>query len=135
LAARYFPSTIPGPVLVSFAKQCPRLLARISRSRSLYDVSFSYPWIDAFPGFEWSQSVPELLRYAANRVRPSVEHLALRRNAAKSEAWFADSQWSRLSQGRRALRWVTSRPPRPLTMHAVHAAMARTLHAGAGALE
>ena len=135
LTARYFPATIPARVIESFAKQCPRLLSRISSRRSLYDVSFSYLWIDAFPGIEWSQSVPELLHYAASRVMPGAEHLALRRQAAESEAWAVDSRWLRLSHGRRVLRWVTSRPPRALTLHAVRAAMARTMHAGPGALE
>lgn len=134
LVARYFPGAIPPTVLASFRNQCPRLLARVSRRRSLYDVSFSYLWIDAFPGIEWSQSAAELLHYAASRVKPGGEHVRLRRHAAKSESWFADSEWHGLSQSRRVLRWVTSRPHRPLTMHAVRAAMARTQRPDAATL-
>jgi hypothetical protein len=96
-----------------------------SRHRTLYDVSFSYPWVDAFPGIEWSQSIGEILGYAASRVSPDSKHLALREHVAKTEAWDAQSQWARLSQGRRILRWITSRPTRSVTMHAVVAALAQ----------
>jgi hypothetical protein len=79
--------------------------------------------VDAFPGVEWAQSIREMLEYAVNRVRPNAEHVALREQAAKNEAWASQSQWVHLSQGRRIVRWVTSRPPRAVTMHAVSAAL------------
>jgi hypothetical protein len=125
LTSRYYAWAIPSRILAFFAEECPWLLTRISRRRTLYDVSFSYLWIDAFPGIEWSQSIGELLSYAASRVRPSRKHVALRAHVAESETWASDSQWAHLSQGRRVLRWITSHPPRPLTMHAVHAASAQ----------
>ena len=125
LTARYFPKAIAPQVLASFADQCPWLLTCVSRRRTLYDVSFSYPWIDAFPGVEWSQSLPEALQYAASRLRPSAEHKAQRKYVARAEAWVKGSQWPHLSQSRRVLRWVTSHPTRPLTAHAVNAAIAQ----------
>jgi hypothetical protein len=125
LTSRYFPSKIPVPVLTALAEDCPYLLEKASRHRTLYDVSFSYLWVDAFPGIEWSQSLREVLGYAASRVWPSAKHVASRAHLIKSEAWGGQSQWTHLSQSRRILRWMTSRPTRPLTMHAVRAALAQ----------
>jgi len=123
LASRYFSSCIPSRVLAALADDCPFVLDLVSRRRTLYEVSFSYPCVDAFPGVEWAQSIREVLEYAASRVRPGAEHLALREHTAKSEAWASQSQWARLSQGRRIVRWMTSRPLRAVTMHAVSAAL------------
>jgi hypothetical protein len=125
LTSRYFPSKIPVWVLTALADDCPYLLKRAARHRTLCDVSFSHLWVDAFPGMEWSQSLRDALGYVASRVRPSENHIALRAHAAKSEAWAIRGQWSRLSQSRRILRWITSRPTRPVTMHAVRAALAQ----------
>jgi hypothetical protein len=123
LAARYFSSCIPSSVLAALADDCPLVLNRVSRRKTLYDVSYSYPCVDAFPGVEWSQSIREVLEYAVNRVRPGAGQIALREHSAKSDAWASENQWARLSQGRRIVRWVTSRPPRAVTMHAVSAAL------------
>jgi hypothetical protein len=123
LASRYFSSHIPSRVLAALADDCPFVLDRISRRRTLYEVSYSYPCVDAFPGVEWAQSIREVLGYAVSRVRPNAEHIALREHSAKSDAWASHNQWVRLSQGRRIVRWVTSRPPRAVTMHAVSAAL------------
>jgi hypothetical protein len=123
LAARYFSSHIPSRVLAALADDCPFVLDRISRRRTLYQVSYSYPCVDAFPGVEWARSIREVLEYALSRVRPSAEQIALREHSAKSDAWASQNHWARLSQGRRIVRWVTSRPPRAVTMHAVSAAL------------
>jgi hypothetical protein len=125
LTSRYFASRIPVRVLEALEDACPYLLERAFRHRTLYDVSFSYPWVDAFPGIEWSRSIRELLRYGASRVLPDSKHLASREHVAKTETWAFESRWSRLSQSRRVLRWMTSRPTRPLTMHAVRTAFAQ----------
>jgi hypothetical protein len=123
LAARYFSPRIPSRVLAALADHCPLVLNVVSRRKTLYEVSFSYPCVDAFPGVEWAQSTREVLEYAVSRVWPSVEHIALRKQSAESDAWGSASQWVHLSQGRRIVRWVTSRPPRATTMHAVSAAL------------
>jgi hypothetical protein len=125
LTSRYFPSKIPVWVLTALAGDCPYLLKRAARHRTLCDVSYSHLWVDAFPGMEWSQSLREVLEYVASRVRPSAKHIAFREHTAKSEAWAIRGQWSQLSQSRRILQWITSRPTRPVTMHAVRAALAQ----------
>jgi hypothetical protein len=123
LASRYFSSSIPSRVLEALSDDCPFVLGMVSRRRALYEVSYSYPCVDAFPGVEWVQSIRELLEYTVSRVRPSAEHVALREHTAKSQAWASQSQWAHLSQRQRIVRWVTSRPPRAVTMHAVSAAI------------
>jgi hypothetical protein len=125
LTSRYFPSTIPAEPLKAVAEDCPFWLQMASRRRSLCDVSLSHLWVDAFPGIEWARSAGELLEYAGSRLRPSVAHLALREQSVRSEAWAHQDPWARLSQGRRILRWVTSRPTRPATMHAIRATLAQ----------
>jgi hypothetical protein len=126
LTSRYFPSKIPAGVLTALAEECPYLLERTSRRRTLYDVSHSYLWVDAFPGIEWSQSLREALGYVASRVRPSANHIAFRAHVAKTEAWVPESPWLHLSQNQRILRWITSRPTRPAAMHAVRTALAQS---------
>jgi hypothetical protein len=126
MTSRYFPSTIPAEVLAAVEADCPYWLQLASRRRSLCDVSLSHLWVDAFPGIEWARSVGELVEYAASRLRPSAGHLAGRERLAQNEVWARQDQWSKLSQGRRILRWVTSRPTRPPTMHAIRAALAQS---------
>jgi hypothetical protein len=125
LTSGYFPHGIPRRVLDALADDCSYLLGWTSRHRTLYDVSFSYPWVDAFPGIEWSQSVPEILGYAASRVWPGARHVELREHLAKTQPDVAHDPWTRLSQGHRIVRWMTSRPTRAQTMHAVRAALAQ----------
>ena len=125
MTLRYFPAAIPAEVIAAVAADCPHWLRLASRRRSLCDVSLSHLWVDAFPGIEWARSVGELVEYAASRLRPSAAHLMQREHAASNEGWGRHEEWARLSQGRRILRWVTSRPTRPATMHAVRAALAQ----------
>jgi hypothetical protein len=130
LTARYYSSKIPEHVLSALAGECPFALRMLVNQRTLYDVSYSYLWVDAFPGIEWSQSLCEVVEYAARRLRPTAQHVALREYAAQSQAWGKQGQWSQMSQSHRVLRWIVSRPTRPVTMHAVNAAMTRhALHA------
>src|SRR6202035_1631144 len=110
-----FPSKIPVRVLAALADDCPYLLKRAARHRILCDVSYSHLWVDAFPGMAWSQSLREVVEYVASRVRPSATHIAARAYNVKSEAWASRGEWSRLSQSRRILQWITSRPTRPVT--------------------
>jgi len=125
LMRRYYGAEVPARVRVALEIDCPFLLEKISKHKSLYEVSYSYLWVDAFPGIEWSHSVREILRYTISRVRPTAEHLAHREQSAKIQAWASEGQWARMSQGRRIARWLISRPTRPVTMHAVHAALAQ----------
>ncbi len=125
MTARYFPSHIPSRMLCALSRDCPALLGKVYRNRRLSDVSYSYLWVDAFPGIEWSQSIAEMLRYAASRIRPSDETLEHRRRSAIADAWASQGDWPRLSQTRRILRWVVSRPIRTRTMHAVSVALSQ----------
>jgi len=124
LTSRYFPGRIPAGVLKALADVCPYFLDKATRHQTLYDVSFSYLWVDALPGIGWSRSFREILAYAARRVWPGSAHIAQREHVANTEAWASQSRWSRLSQGRRILRWIISRPTRTLTVHAIRTALA-----------
>jgi hypothetical protein len=125
LTARYYSNVIPADVLTKLSANCPWLLARICRRRTLSDVSMSHMRIDAFPGIEWSQSLTESVQYAAKRLWPSKELLALRKQLAQTEVSWSDSQWHHSSQARRLLRWIVSRPPRAETMYTIRAALDR----------
>jgi hypothetical protein len=125
LTSKYYGSTIPGRVLEALAKDCPYLLKTALRHRTLHDVSCSYLWVEAFPGISWSRSIREVLEYTISRVRPDAGHVALRERVADTQVCADPGPWSRLSQGRRILRWMTAAQMRPLTMHSVHAALAK----------
>ncbi|HEY2465627.1 MAG TPA: nucleotidyltransferase family protein [Steroidobacteraceae bacterium] len=125
LTSRYYPEKIPTYALTALADECPRLLRKVALSTSLSDVSYSYLWVDAFPGVAWSQSIPEVIDYAINRLRPSAQHLAAREEIARSESWARQDEWCRLSQARRIVRWISSRPTRPVTMSVVSAALGK----------
>ncbi len=123
LTSRYYEFRIPAYVLAKASQDCPRLLSKLTATQSLTDVSHSRLRIDAFPGIEWSESVPLALQYVWNRCWPPPEHLAGRLNL-QSAGWAAGSEWLGMSQGRRILRWLTSRPLQPASMHAVRTALA-----------
>lgn len=122
LTSRYYEAVIPERVLEALKDDCRFVLRAWGAKKSLVDVSLSYLWVKAFPGIEWSQSLGELLRFAASRVRPDQTHLAKRRLLAASQTWAKESEWSSLSQLDRMLRWLTARQTRPATMHAITAA-------------
>jgi hypothetical protein len=124
LTLRYYPFSIPSRALTALQSDCPRILRYNARRMILSDVSFSHLWVDAFPGIAWARSIREMLSYAAGRVRPSAEQLAARAASAVSQDWATDSQWARLSQGRRIARWLIARQVRPVTMHVLRAALA-----------
>ena len=125
MCARYFP-TIPQRVLQTTALWCPRSLARACRRQVLSDVSLSYLWLEAFPGVEWAPSVSAKVRYAVNRIRPPRKLLAERALLLKFEPRVAKSEWARLPQSRRILRWLTTSASRFETLSAVQAALAQS---------
>jgi hypothetical protein len=124
LTAVYFANAIPTDALSALERDCPWLLARVSRRKVLSDVSYSHLWVDAFPGIAWAPSVPEFLRYVKYRVRPGAQHREQREETVNREAWASANRWLTLPQGRRIASWVLSRPMRPVTLHAVDAAIA-----------
>jgi hypothetical protein len=123
LTARYYGHAVPSRVLTALTAECPRLLRAIVPRRRLSDVSLSRLGIEAFPGIELSRSASEMARYIVNRLRPSGERLAVREHTARTQVAASASQWHQLSQSRRVLRWVISRPPRAYTMLAVRMAL------------
>ncbi|HVZ35613.1 MAG TPA: nucleotidyltransferase family protein [Polyangiaceae bacterium] len=122
LAARYFDG-IPEAVLARAATSCPRLLGKVSARSALSDLSLSSLWIEAFPGIEWARTMGEALGLVVSRVRPGAEIIRLRQ-ILRDEPYHSDSTWARKSQARRIVSWVTSRQPRPVTLHAVRSALA-----------
>jgi hypothetical protein len=126
MTSRYYENAVPSHVLAAFKDDCRFVLRTLGAKKSLIDVSYSYLWVKAFPGIEWSQSISELLGFAANRVRPNAKHMDQRKQDAAIQNWAKQAEWSSMSQGRRMLRWLTSRQTRPATMHAIAAAFAHT---------
>lgn len=125
MTSRYYESAIPKHVIAASKDDCRFVLRALGAKKSLVDVSYSYLWVKAFPGIEWSRSIGELLGFAASRVRPNALHLAHRKHTAANQMWAKQDEWSSMSQGRRVLRWLTSRQTRPATMHAITAAFAQ----------
>jgi hypothetical protein len=125
MTSRYYGGVVPQHVLAALKQDCRFVLRALGAKKSLVEVSYSYLWVKAFPGIEWSKSVGELLGFAASRVRPNALHLAHRKQNVVSQTWAKEEEWSGLSQGRRMLRWLMSRQTRPVTMHAVRAAFAQ----------
>jgi hypothetical protein len=125
LTARYYPDAVPRDVLVALSTQCPWSLRQVARRRRLSDVSLSYPWIEAFPGIVWSRSGAEMVEYLGARIWPNKEMRRQRAKLVETEVAASATQWGRLSQKQRMLRWLTSRPLRVETLHAVRMALAQ----------
>jgi len=125
LTARYF-GGIPAAVLDLAESNCHRRLRRACRDWRISDVSLSALWIRAFPGIEWCSSLPEVFRYASQRIRPPRRVIDARRSLAQDTTQLAGSGWAHLSQTRRIARWIRSRPPRVETIRTVSAAWQAT---------
>ena len=123
LTGRYFTGAVPLRVIASLNHQCRWPLRQIARRQSVSDVSFSYPWVEAFPGIGWSRSAAEVVKYIAGRIRPSEEVRRLRTVVVETKTAAAQSQWSRMSQRKRVLRWLISRQTRAETLFAVRSAL------------
>jgi hypothetical protein len=125
LTARYYPEAVPTGVLAALCDHCPWTLRQIVRHRCLSDVSLSYPWIEAFPGIGWSRSFAEIVEYIGGRLWPDNELQHLRKIRVETDLAASQTQWCRLSQGQRLLRWMTSRPLRAETLYPVRMALAQ----------
>lgn len=124
LAARYG-FAVPGPVVEAAESVCPLVLRRVSRRRTLTDVSLSRLFIPAFPGLPWARSVREAIAYVKERTLPSAYTAGRREHAARTHPSLTRSQWAHLSQGRRILRWLFTRPAAPHTLFVVRQALAQ----------
>jgi hypothetical protein len=123
LTARYYPRAIPTDVLATVSKDCPWTLRHLVRHHRISDVSLSYPWVQAFPGIGWSQSWAEIVEYIGGRIWPDDESRRVQEYRVATDFASANTQWGRLSHGRRMLRWMTSRPLRVDTLNAVRMAL------------
>jgi hypothetical protein len=119
---RYHPGLVPQPVLNTFRLACPWALRRLCHHANLSQLSFSSLSIPAFPAIAWCRSPRERLRYVRERLLPSPEQLAAR-NVTAGEKWAVPDPWSRLSQGRRVMKWLWACPPRQAGMYIVEAAL------------
>jgi hypothetical protein len=122
MTARYY-NSIPEHVITTASRRCRWLLKRTCSRRTLSDVSLTYLWVTAFPGIEWASSPSEMLKYTMQRIAPNAEVRSLRAAMAITEPAAAHSTWAHLSQGRRVLRWMTSRPTRPEALRPVQLAL------------
>jgi hypothetical protein len=125
LTARYYPDAVPKDVLTALANHCPWTLRQVARHRRLSDVSLSYPWVEAFPGIVWSRSCAEIVEYIGGRIWPDKQSRSLRDFRLETDLATSETPWGRLSQRQRMLRWLTSRPLRVQTLHAVRMALAQ----------
>jgi hypothetical protein len=124
LAERYFGALGPPAVTRLLRGYCPPLLRRTCARQRLSDVSLSRLWLEAFPGIEWAHSVGELVTLIARRIVPSAEVRAERKFAVTADPALAQGDWGRMSQGRKILRALRARTPRPWPLHNVRAALA-----------
>jgi hypothetical protein len=124
LMARYYPGAVPDAVLATLRPDCPRALRAVSRRQTISEVSYATLKIEAFPGIAWSTSMSERLSYIMGRVIPSRELLKRRVKVTTEEAWAIHDPWSKMSHGKRLLKWIVGHPPRPPAMHAVRCALA-----------
>lgn len=123
LTELYYGPLVPREVIASTRACCPAILRRACARQRLSDVSMSRLWLEAFPGIEWARSVGEAISYMRCRIVPGREQLARRRLALQSEPSLGAGDWSGLSQGRRVVRFLTSRTPRPWPLYNVQAAL------------
>jgi hypothetical protein len=123
LLERYQPGLIPAQVLAPLRAACPWILRRLCRRATLAQMSYASLAISAFPGLPWCTSFGERVRYIRGRIVPGAEQRALRRVTA-AEQWAAPEPWIHLSQGRRIVKWVLSRPPRQASMYIVQSVLA-----------
>ena len=98
---------------------CPTLLSYRSSHHDLAKVSWTNLGIPALPGYEWSRTPVEFLRYARSRLLPKRQALAEIEDAVAHEPALQRVPWYNQSHATRILRWVTSRPPRVQTIATV----------------
>ncbi len=123
MVARFFPEVIPADALAATRRACPTLLRHARHE--LAEVSWTNFSIPALPGYEWSRTPLELLRYARSRVLPKRQALAELAESVNSMPVLQRVPWYNQSHAKRILRWVTSRPPRVQTLVTVLAGQTR----------
>ncbi len=125
LTARYFPQTIPPAPLAHLERDCPWVLRRSVRRRTLSDFSYSHLYIDPIPGIIWTRSPAQALRYIGGRVFPGRQQRVQMEVASRSGPLSGEPRWHRQSQVRRILQYLCSRPTRTESLQPVRAALSR----------
>ncbi len=123
MVERFFPGVIPADALAATRAACPALL--LNARHDLAKVSWTNLRIPALPGYEWSRTPLELLRYARSRMLPKRQALAEISDAIAYQPVLQRVSWYNQSHLTRILRWVTSRPPRVQTLATVLAGQTR----------
>ena len=125
MVARFFPDAIPADALAATRSACPALLRYRGARHELAGVSWTNLSIPALPGYEWSRTPLELVRYARSRLVPKRQALAEIADAVVYQPALQRVPWYNQSHVTRILRWVTSRPPRVQTIATVLAGQTR----------
>ena len=125
MVARFFPDAIPADALAATRSACPALLRYRSARHELAEVSWTNLGIPALPGYEWSRTPLEVLRYARSRLLPERQALAELADTVTHQPALQRVPWYNQSHATRILRWVTSRPPRVQTLVMVLAGQTR----------
>jgi putative nucleotidyltransferase-like protein len=123
MTVRYYDCRVPEALLHSLRRSCPAILRRVSDRDELTDVSWSNLRISALPGIAWSHTPIEALRYAWRRVSPERDTLDEVRTALELQPQLGIVPWYQVSQSKRIVRWLVSRPPRVQTLSSVAAAL------------
>jgi hypothetical protein len=125
MVARFFPDAIPADALAATRSACPALLLHRSAHHEVARVSWTNLNIPALPGYEWSRTPLELVRYAHSRVLPKRQALVELADGVAHQPALQRVPWYNQSHTTRILRWVTSRPPRVQTVATVLAGQTR----------
>jgi hypothetical protein len=125
LAERYYGAIAPDEFMRRAREYCPPILGHVSLQQLLSDVSLSQLWVAAFPGLAWARSTWEAGSYIAHRMLPSEQVRSERRLQLATMPGLSEGDWARLPQGRRIMRFLTSRTPRPLPLHSMRLALAQ----------
>ena len=124
LAERYYGDVAPQAAMEKLQGYCPAILRRTCARQLLSDVSLSRLWLEAFPGIEWARTVGEAATFVARRFVPSAQVRSDRRFALMTDPSLAQGDWGGLSLGRRIVRALRARTPRPWPLYNVHEAFA-----------
>ena len=123
LTAKYYGAAEPQGITSAARNLTPAILRRTCMRQLLSDVSLSRLWLEAFPGIEWARTPGEAVAFIARRIVPSAAVRSDRKLALTTDPSLVHGDWGGLSQGRRILRAVRTRTPRPWPLHNVREAV------------
>ncbi len=123
LTLRYYECPVPAALMRELRRNCPRVLRAVTERKDLTAVSWSNLRISAFPGIAWSRTPSDVFRYMRSRALPDRDTLESLRTVVQLQPHMQQLPWYQLSQGKRIVRWLLTRPPRVQTMTSVNAAL------------